>query len=47
MNRTKKPEITNFRIKWDKVADLAVQAGVVIFTVWLMVFVSIAVYVNL
>lgn len=32
-----KPEIKNFRVKWDKVADLAVQASVALVTVWFMV----------
>lgn len=45
--RARKPEITNFRIKWDKVADLALQTFVFIFTLWFMVFGTIAILHNL
>lgn len=42
-----KPEIENFRIRWDKVADLAAITGLWAFTVWGMVLVTIAVFHNL
>ena len=41
-----KPEIVNFRIKWDKVADLVVNIAVAVVMLWVMIFASIALYLN-
>lgn len=42
-----KPEIKNFRIRWDKVADLAAITGIWVVTAWVMVLVTITVFRNL
>lgn len=39
-----KPVITNFRIRWDKVADLAAMTAVWVGTVWVMVLLTVTVF---